>query len=288
MRGIHIDHNIKKVLLKFLTYGTLVAIMIFTLVPFAWLLVSSLKDQTTLFRGNPTWMIEKVSISGYRWIINKDIGGNILIPLENSLVVSILSSITTMCFAVSAGYAVGRYRFPGISVFLIILFLAQILQGPIIMIPWYRIASFLRLIDTRLILIIVYGTITIPISTIMMSGFFKTIPKELEEAAYIDGCTKLGTLFRIVLPITTPGIVATSILSFIYAWNDYQYALILTSSLRSKTVQVLINDLIQAMGAINWPGLLAGGVIVTLPVVILFALIQKYIVDGLTSGAVKG
>ena len=124
--------------------------------------------------------------------------------------------------------------------------------------------------------------------TVMMSGFFKSIPIELEEAAFMDGCTRFKTLIQIVLPMTLPGMVAVAILAFIFSWNDYQYALILTSSYEAKTVQIAINDIIQAVGGINWTGLLAGGVIATLPVVILFAIIQKYLVEGLTAGAVKG
>lgn len=274
-------------ILRTTKYLLLFLLMAFTLLPFAWLVDSSFKDPQTLFRGDPTWMIERFSLSGYRWIVNPE-RGNLLKPLANSLIVSFCSVAATMFFAVTAGYAVGRYKFPGLGVFLGLLFLSQIFQGPIIMIPWYKMAGFLRIVDTKLVLVLIYGTITIPMTTVMMSGFFKSVPTELEEAAYIDGCTKAGTLLRIVLPMMLPGIVAVAILSFIFSWNDYQYALILTSSMKSKTVQILINDLIQAVGAINWTGLLAAGVIATLPVVVLFAIIQRYLVDGLTAGAVKG
>ena len=268
-------------------YIALALLMIFTLLPFAWLVDCSLKDPATLFKGDPTWVIEKFSLSGFDWITNPDRGG-ILKPLWNSIVVSFFSVLSTMFFAITAGYAIGRYKFPGLSVFLGLLFLAQIFQGPIIMIPWYKLAAMMHLIDTQAILVLIYGTITIPMTTIMMSGFFQGIPQELEEAAYMDGYNKFMTLVKIVLPISLPGIVAVAILSFIFAWNDYQYALVLTSSMKSKTVQILINDLIQAVGSINWSGLLAAGVIATLPVVLLFAVIQKYLIGGMTAGAVKG
>ncbi|MFA6508232.1 MAG: carbohydrate ABC transporter permease [Treponemataceae bacterium] len=268
-------------------YALLLLLMTFTLLPFAWLVDSSFKDPATLFKGDPTWMIQKFSLSGYQWIINPE-RGNLLRPLANSLIVSFFSVLSTMFFAITAGYAIGRYKFPGLPIFLGLLFMAQIFQGPIIMIPWYKMAAFMKLVDTKTVLVLIYGTITIPMTTVMMSGFFKSVPTELEEAAYIDGCTKAGTLVKIVLPMMLPGIVAVAILSFIFSWNDYQYALILTSSLKSKTVQILINDLVQAVGSINWTGLLAAGVIATMPVVVLFAVIQRYLVEGLTAGAVKG
>jgi len=268
-------------------YLALAGVMVFTLLPFAWLIDSSFKDPLTLFRGAPTWAIEKFSFSGYEWILNPD-RGNILVPLWNSIFVSVCSVVLAMVLAVLAGYAVGRFRFSGLPLFLGLLFLAQIFQGPVIMIPWYKMAAAMKLLDTPLILVFLYGTITIPVATLMMSGFFKAVPQELEEAASMDGLGDFGTLTRIVLPLCVPGIVAVSILTFIFAWNDYQYALILTSSFKSKTVQILINDLVQAVGAINWTGLLAAGVIATLPVVVLFGFVQKYMVAGLTAGAVKG
>lgn len=111
---------------------------------------------------------------------------------------------------------------------------------------------------------------------------------ELEEAAAIDGCSRVRTFWNIILPLAKGGLVAITIYSFILAWNDYQYALILTSSDQAKTVQLIINELIGSIGAINWGGIMAMGVVVMIPVVILFALVQKWLIEGLTSGAVKG
>lgn len=268
-------------------YLLLFLVMVFILFPFLWLVVSSFKSTDQIFDPVPSWIIRDFTFRHYIWMLSPS-GGNLAHYLYNSLVVTLSSMVVTMFFALTAGYAVAKYRFPGRFLFLALLFVTQMFQGPLIMVPWYRMASFLGIIDTKLVLVLIYGTITIPIAVFMMSGFFRTVPKELEEAAYIDGCSKLQTLLKIDLPLVKPGMVAVSILAFILAWNDYQYALILTSSPRSKTVQIVINDYIQAIGNIDWGGLLAGGVIVTIPVIILFGLAQKYLVEGLTSGALKG
>lgn len=268
-------------------YILLMLSMIYILFPFAWLVVGSFKPTAEIFTEQPSWIIKDFTIDSYIWMMSSS-GGNLLHYLYNTVFITVVCTIMTMFFALTAGYALGRYRFPGISLFILLLFITQMFQGPLIMIPWYKMAGFLGIIDTKLVMVLIYGTITIPIAVFMMSGFFRTVPRDLEEAAYIDGCSKLKTLIKINLPLVTPGIVAVSILSFILAWSDYQYALILTSSPRSKTVQVILMDYATAIGNMDWGGILAGGVLATIPVIILFAFAQKYLIEGLTAGAVKG
>lgn len=272
---------------KIIDHLLLIPAMLFILIPFAWLTVSSFKDKDEIFAKIPTWIIQKPTLDHYAWILSSS-GGNMTPYLINTLIITVLSMIFTMAFCLTSGYALGRYKFPGISLFVILLFITQMFQGPLIMIPWYKMAAFLNILDTKLVLILIYGTITVPICTFVISGFYRTVPVELEEAAFMDGCGKLQTLWRISIPLILPGIVAVSVFSFILAWNDYQYALILSSSIKSKTVQVLIMNFMQMTGNLNWGGILAGGVIITLPVVILFGLTQRLLIDGLTAGGVKG
>lgn len=267
-------------------YVLVFALMAFILFPFLWLIDCSLKGQDELF-GEPSWFIKDLYLGGYEWIMSKA-GGGIMLPLQNSLITAGVTMVVTMFFALTSGYALARFRFRGKAAFMVMLFACQVFQGPLIMIPWYKLGSALHIINTKLILILIYGTITIPVAVTMMSGFFKSVPRDLEEAAYIDGCTRQTCLVKIIIPLVKPGMVAVAILSFINAWNDYQYAYILTSTPTSKTVQILLNDYIQSIGNMNWTGLLAGGVIATMPVVILFAIIQRYLIEGLTAGAVKG
>jgi multiple sugar transport system permease protein len=286
---INTKYKLNTTMTAIFKYLLLALVMIYILFPFAWLVVNSFKSMKEIFASTPSWVIKNFTLDHYRWMLRSDgTGGNLLLYLYNSMVITLSAMGLTMFFALSSGYAIARYKFPGLGLFLGLLFITQMFQGPLIMIPWYKMASFFRILDTKLVLVLIYGTITIPIAVFTMSGFFKSIPTELEEAAYIDGCTKLKTLMKIDLPLVKPGMVAVAVFSFILTWNDYQYALILTSSSRSKTVQIIINDLIQAIGNIDWGGLMAGAVIITIPVVVLFGFAQKFLVEGLVSGAVKG
>lgn len=281
------NRKLKSVLSTVASNVLAIGILLLVLIPFLWLADSSFKPGTELFTNSPSWFVKNMNLDGYRWILNPAYG-KIMKPLENSLIISGATTLMTMVFALTAGYTVARFKFPGLALFMGLLFICQMFQGPLIMIPWYKIASLLHITNTKLVLILVYGTITIPLTVVMMSGFFRAIPGELEQAAYLDGCTRFQAMMRIDFPLVKPGMVAVAIMAFINAWNDYQYALILTSSPEAKTVQIRINDIIQAVGNVNWSGLLAAGVIATMPVVILFAIIQRYLIDGLTAGAVKG
>jgi ABC-type glycerol-3-phosphate transport system permease component len=160
-------------------------------------------------------------------------------------------------------------------------------QGPPVMIPFYRILTALKLLNTIPGLVLVYLSLTLPICIWLMAGFFRSLPVELEEAALVDGCGPFGAFARILLPLTVPGLAATSLYAFVVAWNDYQYALILTSSERAKTIQLSLSELLTFFGQTNWGGIMASGVLTTLPVVLIFMVIQKALVQGLTAGALK-
>jgi ABC-type glycerol-3-phosphate transport system permease component len=277
----------KKIFAGIAKYILLAALMAFTLMPFLWLISSSLKPETEIFNKIPRWIPHTFTVENYTWAFSS-LGPNIGPLLANSLIVAGICSIMTMLFAATGGYALGRFNLPGFKMIGTILLLSQMFQGPLIMIPWYKMASALGILNTRLVLILIYGTFTIPVGVWLMMGFFKAIPKELEEAAYIDGCSHLSTFFNIILPLTLPGLVAVAIYSFILCWNDYQYALILTNSMKAKTIQVGIAEMMDSMGKQNWGGIMASGVIVTVPVIALFAVIQRYLIGGLTQGSVKG
>jgi len=267
-------------------YLYLFLIMAFTLFPFFWLVFNSFKPSREIFSARPTLYVKNPTLENYRWALGPK-GANLGRYLLNSILAAGLTSLLTIVFATTGGYALGRFAFwgrEGIGVFLV---LSQMFQGPLIMIPWYKMASAMGIINTRLVLVLIYGTATIPTCVWLMSGFYHGVPKDLEEAAMIDGCSHFGAFWRIVLPLVVPGIIATGLYSFIIAWNDYQYALILTSSDFAKTVQVGLAELMGFFGKTSWGGIMASGVLTSLPVIVLFVVIQRYLIEGLTSGAVK-
>lgn len=267
-------------------YLCLAVVMIAMLFPVIWLILSTLKPNEEIFSSQLHFFPVNPTLDAYVYAFNDQ--NKLLFYLSNSLIIAALTSLITMFFASTGGYAIGRKHFWGVNAIIVFLMIAQMFQGPVIMIPWYKMASSLHLLNTKIGLVCIYLTGTIPMGVWMMSGFYKGIAVELEEAASIDGCNRLRAFWSIILPLAKGGLVAITIYSFILAWNDYQYALILSSSDQSKTVQLIIGELIGSIGVINWGGIMAMGVIVTIPVVILFALVQKWLIEGLTSGAVKG
>lgn len=267
-------------------YLCLAVVMIIMLFPVLWLILSTLKPNEEIFSSQLHFFPVNPTLDAYVYAFNDQ--NKLLFYLSNSLIIAALTSLITMFFAATGGYAIGRKHFWGVNAIIVFLMIAQMFQGPVIMIPWYKMASSLHLLNTKIGLVCIYLTGTIPMGVWMMSGFYKGIAVELEEAASIDGCNRLRAFWSIILPLAKGGLVAITIYSFILAWNDYQYALILSSSDQSKTVQLIIGELIGSIGVINWGGIMAMGVIVTIPVVILFALVQKWLIEGLTSGAVKG
>lgn len=268
-------------------YAALFALMGFLLIPALWLLVSSLKSNNEIFSGAPSWFISSPTFDNYVWALSPK-GMNMGQLLVNTITVCTITALLTTVFACLAGYGLVRYRGAGARIVVVGLLLAQMIQGPMIMIPWYKIAVGLQMLDTREILVLIYQTLTIPAAVWLMASFFRAIPEELEEAAAIDGAGRITTMVRIILPMALPGIAAVGLYSFILAWNDYQYALILTSSNDVKTVQIGIGQVMDSLGATNWGGIMAAGIVAIIPVVILFSLVQKALIQGLTAGAVKG
>lgn len=268
-------------------YASLVLLMAFILFPFLWMLVTTFKVDEEIFAPVPSWIVRDFTLEHYRWALSEH--GIRLGPLlGNTFVVCLVTALLTGLVACVSGYGLSRYKVPGMGVVVLLLVLAQMIQGPLIMIPWYKMASAFSLLNTKTVLVMIYGTMTIPVGVWIMSGFFNTIPRDLEEAAYMDGASRWRALFSVVIPLALPGLVAISLYAFILGWNDYQYALILTNSLAAKTVQVGIAEVMDSLGKTSWGGILASGVMTIMPVVVLFAVIQRWLIEGLTAGSVKG
>ena len=277
----------KNYIYKTITYLLVLLIVCFTLFPFLWLMVSAFKPKEEIFSRIPSLLIKNPTLDNMRWALGPSNGD--LIPFfGNSVIVTFFTIFITILLSYFAAYALARYKFTGMVFVFGLLMFSQMFQGPSIMVAWYKMAQFMGIVNTRTVLVLIYCTSTIPISTVLLSGFIQSIPRELDEAAMIDGASKIQLLGRIILPLLTPFLVSVSIYAAIISWNDYQYALILTSSKRASTVQISLANLMESMGSQNWGGVMATALIVALPVVIFFSIIQKNLITGLTQGAVKG
>jgi len=261
-------------------------IITFSMLPFFWILSSSFKPTDEIFSPVPNWFTKNPTLQHYKWVFDPS-GGNMGKYILNSFAVSIISALIITTIACTGGYALGRFEFPAKNVLGIFILILQMVQGPLVVVFWYRFSWQLGILDTYIALILAYIAINLPFATWLAAGFLSQLPKELEDAAMIDGAGYWKTFYRIIIPLVSPGIMAIIALCFVNAWNDYLFALILTQTEKSKTIQIALFDLLSFFAKSNWGGLMAGGVVTSIPPVILFIFLQKYIVGGMTLGGVK-
>lgn len=259
-------------------------IAILTLLPFVWMLLMSFKTEAEIFARGIQILPNKLYFENYRLLFQ-------VFPFlrffMNSLVVTVITTALTTIISAMAGYSIARFSLLGERSLSIVTLSSQIIPEILIIIPLFVLFNRLGLLDTYLALVIAYLIMIVPFGTMLLTGFFRTIPTELEEAAMIDGCTRLGALFRVILPLIAPGLVAVSVFTFLVAWNEYLFAVTLLSSTNMFTLPVGISMLMGHL-KILWGPLNAAGVVMTIPLVIFFLYAQKYLVQGLTAGAIKG
>jgi ABC-type sugar transport system, permease component len=274
----------------FLYLGMLIALVV-VLAPFAWLLISSVVAPVDLLERPLRWIPEHISFDRF---INLTVGSSpdssaqgFRAAIINSTIIASTVTVVSVAVGTVAAYAFARLRFPGRG-WLILAFMATYMLPPIALIlPLYQIMGALNLRDTPFALIIIYSSFVTPFVIWIMRGYISTISPELDDAARVDGCSRLGVLWRVIVPVALPGLLSTSLLAFLMAWDEFLYALIMTQTNASKTLPVAINDFIGRHG-IDFGLLATGGVIAALPPVIIAFVFQRYIVAGLASGGVKG
>lgn len=206
---------------------------------------------------------------------------------RNSVIVSIGTTILGLCLAIPAGYAFSRYRFKGRGAMMFTFLLVQMFPGIIILVPYFMVMKSLGLLNTAIGLILAYSVTALPLCVWMLKGFFDTVPKELEEAALLDGCSQFGVFYRIILPLSLPAIAVTALFSFLAAWNEFLLALTFNTSDEMFTLPVGLASYISATDA-AWGDFAAMSLLVAIPVVLLFIVFQKFLIEGLTAGSVKG
>lgn len=205
----------------------------------------------------------------------------------NSLIVSVVSAGLTVLVSLFAAYGIARFKFRGKSMAMLLLLITQMVPTLVLIVPLFVAFSEIHIVDTLLSLIIPYFIMAIPFCTLMLVGFFKQVPYTLEEAAMLDGCTRLKSLFRVVIPVIAPGIVSSFVFAFISAWNELFFGVMFINTEIKKTIPPGISMFIQKVD-VNWANMTAAAVLSMIPVMVMFFFVQKYLVQGLASGAVKG
>jgi multiple sugar transport system permease protein len=264
-------------------YGILTIASVCVLIPVLWMISTSLKDDTAIFSTPPRWIPEDITFQAFARVWSDY---PFTSYFTNSVLVVGASTLISIFFSALAGYGMSRFEFRGKGGFLTFLLMTQMFPSIMLLIPFYKIMQSAHLVNTHAALILTYISFTIPFCSWMMTGYFKSIPKELDEAASIDGLSKFRTFAQVVLPLAVPGVVATAIFSFITGWNEYMFALVLTQSEDMKTVPVGIGQLIGQY-KILWNDMMAASLYAVIPLVILFVFLQRYLISGMTAGAVK-
>ena len=271
-------------------HATALVVSVVILAPFAWLIIASLSSQADLLKIPLSWIPSHLSFSRYSQIFTSSSGtifANFRASLVNSLIIASATVAISITVGVFGAYAFARLRFRGQRASLL-LFLSTYMVPPIaLVIPLYLIMVRLHLLNTRIGLIIVYCTFATPFVLWIMGNYFQTIPRELEDAARIDGCTRIGALFRVILPLARPGLLSTMLFAFLIAWDEFLYALIFTSTTAAKTIPVAIAEF-TGRYTTDFGLQAAGGILAAMPPVLIAVVFQRYIVGGLASGAVKG
>ena len=264
------------------------ALLAFTLIPLLWMLSTSFKGSFEALQQPPRWIPSDPRLDKYTMLLNpnNEVGAQFLRYLRNSLWVSTATTILGVMVAVPAAYAFSRFSFPGRDALFFSVLVRNMFPVVVFLTPLFVLMRRLHLVDTHWALIITYLTFGLPLSIWLLKGFYDNIPPELEMAARIDGASRFKAFWLIVMPLSSPGIIATAIYAFIGAWNEYVYAFTFLNKDHLLTMPVGLQKFFTEFSS-DWPGLMAASFIMSVPVVVLFLLLQKYFVRALTEGAVK-
>jgi ABC-type glycerol-3-phosphate transport system permease component len=274
-----------------LFYIVLTVIAIVDLFPLAWIALSSLKNQLEIFKMPPMFFPETPTLANYADALallppGQQPVSDIPAGLLNSVIIASVSTLLLIIVSTLAGYAFGKLSFPGRKAMLLLMMTLRMLPGMVLVVPLFMLATQLRLYDTRWLLIIVYTAFNLPFAVWLLSVFFQEIPQDLDDAARVDGCTRLSVLYHIYLPLSKPAIATVAILGFMAMWNEFLFAVTLTSSVAAKTMPVALASM-QAAFETRWAVMTAGAVLQSIPALLIVIFAQRYIVQGLTLGAVK-
>jgi N,N'-diacetylchitobiose transport system permease protein len=260
----------------------LLAVLVF---PVYWMVSTAFKPDDEINSLTPTWLPLGPTLDHFRDAMNRPYFWD---GVKNSLIIVCVAVALSMVLAFLAAVALAKFRFTGRKVFIVLMIGIQMLPQAGLIIPLYVVLARYHQVNALTGVIVTYMTFVLPFSVWTLRGFLLGIPRELEEAAMVDGSTRLGAFVRILLPLVAPGLVATSVFAFITSWNEYIFARILLSDQSKQTATVWLSYFYGTSRHTDWGGLMAGSTLIAIPVVIFFLLVQRKIAFGLTAGAVKG
>jgi multiple sugar transport system permease protein len=278
------QYRLKRIVGRILFYTALLTFFVWVVFPFYWMVATSLRPNQELYARNVSLLPQELTLEHYRTELDRFQFG---VRLRNSLVVASTTTFLTMIVSSLGAFSVTRLRYPGRAALARSILFVYLIPGSLLFIPLYIIIYNVGLANNLLSLIVTYLTFSIPFCTWLLMGYFKAIPLDMEEAAMIDGCTRIQTFYKILLPLSAPGIVAAGIFAFTLAWNEFLYALIFITSSNLQTVPVGLASHIVA-DIYMWGPLMAGSTMAAVPVIILYILAQRALVQGLFAGSVRG
>ncbi len=266
--------------------GSYVILIIFAaivLVPILWMLSTAIKTEAETFAQPLRWFPENPSLSAFKRILVEYPFGT---QLKNSFINATLSTVITLVCATLAGYGITRFTFKGKGAFMSFLLISQMFPAVMLLVPFYTILRRFDMIDSYAGIVFVYISMALSFSAWMMTSFFNDIPRSLDEAATIDGCNRFQVFYRVIMPLTVPGMTSVAIYAFIMGWNDFLFASTLITHDNMKTLTVGIAEF-SGQYKVLWNDLMAASIVASIPLIILFVFLQKYFISGMTAGAVK-
>lgn len=289
----------KDIVSKVIFWILLVISTLWVIHPIIWMVLSSVKPEGEIFTRGLS-LPTKITFDAYYWVLGL---GTLMDPqnpykmtagsfpfydfFRNGLVPGVITAIIDSILALFAGYSLARYKDKGIQLIGLFYLSLQFMPAILFFVPWYIMFYTMGLLDSYAALILVYIATTLPWSIWILRSFVEALPRDLEEAAFVDGCSRFQVIYKVVLPLTAPGAVAVALFAFTSAWNSYLPGLIISTSIASKPISVGLAEMMGFYGRTYWGGIMAASTLTSLPVAIIFVYLQKWMVRGLTAGAVK-
>jgi len=275
---------IKKYGIQLIVYAVLIIAVLMVIFPLWWTFLTSIKMRIDIYHDPPIYIPHKITLDFWRlaWFTRP-----VRYWYRNTAGISTISTILSLLIGMPAAYSLARYRFPGRKDIAFYILSTRMFPPITVSIPIFQTMQRLGFLDTWYALILVYTAFNLSLVVLVLSAYFKEIPKEIEESAMVDGCSSIGSFFRITLPLSMPGVVAVAILCIIFSWNEFLFAVLLTNSPAAKTLPVGATEFIGGEEGVMWGPLCFVGFISVLPILAFALFIQKHLVRGLTFGAIR-